>query len=248
MFLNDQIVEPCDLLLISLFLRLDCAAAHHHHSQGSLSPTFGCSLCKQEYYLSIVSERLGCTISFSECGGIEIEENWDKVKAIFLPTEKPMTTEAIAPLIATLPLELRFHLQSSFSRKFLKYFRRMIRHSQPPRSNKPSIKYRCSSLEGASFELSDFDDGNYAPTSSGNCKQNCRKSKPKSSEMLSTAELISAVDQIWNCASRSLDFFQHKSNLRHSDGIFRKRMYFVIQVGKEMAGHLPHLRRSTFPS
>lgn len=33
----------------------------------------------QEYYLSIVSDRLGCTISFSECGGIEIEENWDKV-------------------------------------------------------------------------------------------------------------------------------------------------------------------------
>ena len=33
----------------------------------------------QEFYLSIVSERLGCTISFSECGGIEIEENWDKV-------------------------------------------------------------------------------------------------------------------------------------------------------------------------
>ncbi|PHT47222.1 ATP-citrate synthase alpha chain protein 3 [Capsicum baccatum] len=32
----------------------------------------------QEYYLSIVSERLGCTISFSECGGIEIEESWDK--------------------------------------------------------------------------------------------------------------------------------------------------------------------------
>ncbi|KAG5625908.1 hypothetical protein H5410_011126 [Solanum commersonii] len=61
----------------------------------------------QEYYLSIVSERLGCTISFSECGGIEIEENWDKVKTIFLPTEKPMTLEACAPLIATLPLEVR---------------------------------------------------------------------------------------------------------------------------------------------
>ncbi|KAF3453980.1 hypothetical protein FNV43_RR04422 [Rhamnella rubrinervis] len=61
----------------------------------------------QEYYLSIVSERLGSTISFSECGGIEIEENWDKVKTIFLPTEKPMTLEACAPLIATLPLEVR---------------------------------------------------------------------------------------------------------------------------------------------
>ncbi|CAJ1870538.1 unnamed protein product [Sphenostylis stenocarpa] len=61
----------------------------------------------QEYYLSIVSERLGSTISFSECGGIDIEENWDKVKTIFLPTEKQMTPEACAPLIATLPLEIR---------------------------------------------------------------------------------------------------------------------------------------------
>jgi succinyl-CoA synthetase beta subunit len=60
----------------------------------------------QEYYLSIVSERLGCTISFSECGGIEIEENWDKVKTIFLPTEKQMTPDTCAPLIATLPLEV----------------------------------------------------------------------------------------------------------------------------------------------
>ncbi|CAA6662162.1 unnamed protein product [Spirodela intermedia] len=62
---------------------------------------------EKEFYLSIVSERLGCTISFSECGGIEIEENWDKVKTVFLPTEKPMTIEACAPLIATLPLEIR---------------------------------------------------------------------------------------------------------------------------------------------
>ncbi|EMS52533.1 ATP-citrate synthase [Triticum urartu] len=61
----------------------------------------------QEYYLSVVSERLGSTISFSECGGIEIEENWDKVKTVFLPTEKPMTPDACAPLIATLPLEAR---------------------------------------------------------------------------------------------------------------------------------------------
>ena len=64
----------------------------------------------QEYYLSILSDRLGCTISFSECGGIEIEENWDKVKTIFLPTEKTMTLDACAPLIATLPLEVSFCL------------------------------------------------------------------------------------------------------------------------------------------
>ncbi|KAB5556068.1 hypothetical protein DKX38_006977 [Salix brachista] len=64
----------------------------------------------QEFYISIVSERLGSTISFSECGGIEIEENWDKVKTIFLPTEKPMTLEACAPLIATLSLEASFKI------------------------------------------------------------------------------------------------------------------------------------------
>ena len=33
----------------------------------------------EEYYLSITSQRLGCEISFSECGGVDIEENWDKV-------------------------------------------------------------------------------------------------------------------------------------------------------------------------
>lgn len=33
-----------------------------------------------EFYINIVSERLGCSISFSECGGIDIEENWDKVR------------------------------------------------------------------------------------------------------------------------------------------------------------------------
>ncbi|KAF3784955.1 ATP-citrate synthase alpha chain protein 1 [Nymphaea thermarum] len=60
----------------------------------------------EEFYLSIVSERLGCNISFSECGGIEIEENWEKVKSIFVPTQDSLTSELCAPLVATLPLEV----------------------------------------------------------------------------------------------------------------------------------------------
>lgn len=36
---------------------------------------------EDEYYLSIVSDRLGTSLSFSECGGIDIEENWDKVSS-----------------------------------------------------------------------------------------------------------------------------------------------------------------------
>lgn len=60
-----------------------------------------------EYYLSIVSNRLGADISFSECGGIEIEENWDKVKTLFVPAESTLHHDLIAPLVATLPLEVR---------------------------------------------------------------------------------------------------------------------------------------------
>lgn len=60
-----------------------------------------------EFYLNIVSDRLGCSISFSECGGIDIEENWDKVKTIFVPTGVSFTSELCAPLVATLPLEIK---------------------------------------------------------------------------------------------------------------------------------------------
>lgn len=61
----------------------------------------------EEFYLNIVSERLGNSISFSECGGIEIEENWDKVKTIFVPTGVSLTPEVCAPLVAILPLEVK---------------------------------------------------------------------------------------------------------------------------------------------
>ncbi|GJR52801.1 ATP-citrate synthase alpha chain protein 1-like protein [Tanacetum coccineum] len=61
----------------------------------------------EEFYINIVSERLGCSISFSECGGIDIEENWDKVKTIFLPTGVSLSQEICAPLVATLPLEFK---------------------------------------------------------------------------------------------------------------------------------------------
>lgn len=64
----------------------------------------------EEFYINIVSDRLGNSISFSECGGIEIEENWDKVKTIFVPTGVSLTSELSAPLVATLPLEVIYAL------------------------------------------------------------------------------------------------------------------------------------------
>ncbi|CAA7029605.1 unnamed protein product [Microthlaspi erraticum] len=65
----------------------------------------------EEFYLNIVSDRLGCSISFSECGGIDIEENWDKVKTISVPTGSSLTAEICAPLVATLPLEIKGELE-----------------------------------------------------------------------------------------------------------------------------------------
>ncbi len=51
--------------------------------------------------------RLGNEVSFSEAGGVEIEENWDQVKTVTLPTGAPASPEALAPLTSGLPLELR---------------------------------------------------------------------------------------------------------------------------------------------
>ncbi|CAK0761088.1 ATP-citrate synthase alpha chain protein 2 [Coccomyxa viridis] len=67
---------------------------------------------KQEYYLSIQSNRLGNDISFSDAGGVEIEENWDSVKKVTLDTEQLADARALAPLLSTLPLELRPDMES----------------------------------------------------------------------------------------------------------------------------------------
>lgn len=39
---------------------------------------------KDEYYFLIVFDCFGVNVSFFECGGIDIEENWDKVKFNFV--------------------------------------------------------------------------------------------------------------------------------------------------------------------
>lgn len=61
-----------------------------------------------EFYLSITSTRNGWELSFSEAGGIHIEENWDKLRTVSLDVmDAPLQPEAVAPLISGLPLELR---------------------------------------------------------------------------------------------------------------------------------------------
>ena len=70
---------------------------------------------KQEFYMCIQSNRLGCDISFSEAGGIDIEANWDKVRVVTVPTGQDIDGNVLAPLIASLPLELRERMETFIS-------------------------------------------------------------------------------------------------------------------------------------
>jgi len=45
---------------------------------------------KDEYYLSIMSQREGDHIAFSDCGGMSVEENWDKMVHIDVPMDKTL--------------------------------------------------------------------------------------------------------------------------------------------------------------
>lgn len=64
-----------------------------------------------EFYLCIQTERLGTILRFSEHGGMDIEDNWDHVRSITIPTGELPTSDRLAPLISTLPIELRDNME-----------------------------------------------------------------------------------------------------------------------------------------
>jgi len=115
----------------------------------------------------------------------------------------------------------------------------MVGCSKPPRSDQPSIKYRSIPVKGVSFALADFVHEGYSPTLCDNRSKQCNKiSEPKSPEILSTAQLISAVGQIWDCASHSLAFFQAKKSLNYNDKDFEKEE-ILGNLGVEGNGRVP---------
>lgn len=65
----------------------------------------------QEFYMSISSLREGSEIRFSEAGGVEIEENWDKVKTVVVGTGEEVDAKSLAPLLSTLPLETKSKME-----------------------------------------------------------------------------------------------------------------------------------------
>ncbi|KAF8413174.1 hypothetical protein HHK36_001150 [Tetracentron sinense] len=91
----------------------------------------------------------------------------------------------------------------------------MASHRQPSRGDQPLIKYRWTQHKVASFEPADSCHEEDVSTLFDTHKHCSKKSGPKSSELLSTSEFVSAVGQIWDCASRPLSFFLPKANLEH---------------------------------
>ncbi|KAG6688614.1 hypothetical protein I3842_11G133700 [Carya illinoinensis] len=97
----------------------------------------------------------------------------------------------------------------------------MVGCNKPPRSDQPSIKYRSLPVEGPSYELPDFVHEGFAPAPSDK-KNNLdsQASEPKS--VVTTTQLISAVGQLWDCASRPLDVLQAKKNINYNDKNFER--------------------------
>lgn len=93
--------------------------------------------------------------------------------------------------------------------------KKMSGSSRLKRNDKPSIRYRHNPLKVASFELSDFDHVTNCITSSENDKCTPTNSEIKSSEILSTAELISAASYIWDRVSQPLSILLPKTSSRY---------------------------------
>eukprot|EP00898_Chlorokybus_atmophyticus_P000637 jgi/Chlat1/1574/Chrsp123S01832 len=76
---------------------------------------------EKELYLSIVSDRLGAKVSFSDAGGVEVEENWERMRSVVVPTDAPLTPDLLAPLVAPLPLEARSKVETFIRAAFAVY-------------------------------------------------------------------------------------------------------------------------------
>lgn len=59
---------------------------------------------RNEYYMSIQTVREGDRLSFGVCGGTDIEENWDKVRSVLVPSGEPEVESLLDPEEHVAPL------------------------------------------------------------------------------------------------------------------------------------------------
>lgn len=77
---------------------------------------------KEEYYLSLVSNREDITIYFSPSGGVDIEENWGTVKEIVVPSGTSIDSVDLGAFSAAIPDESRREKILDFIRATFKVF------------------------------------------------------------------------------------------------------------------------------
>ncbi|TQD74806.1 hypothetical protein C1H46_039643 [Malus baccata] len=116
------------------------------------------------------------------------------------------------------------------------------------KNDQPSIKYRWYPVGQASSGLPGFVHEESASAISDKVNKQCsRKLLPKPREILSTAELITAVGQIWDCASRPLGFFQPKAHSNQNDGGCQKEV-ILADIGGEGNDTAPISAKSEYLS
>lgn len=77
---------------------------------------------QDEYYVSITCTRDENVIAFSDAGGVEIEENWDKVKKIGVPVDAQIDAVSLDDLFHARMPQDKIHLISKFIRAVYKVF------------------------------------------------------------------------------------------------------------------------------
>ncbi|KAF3448567.1 hypothetical protein FNV43_RR09280 [Rhamnella rubrinervis] len=107
--------------------------------------------------------------------------------------------------------------------------------NKPLSKDKPLLKYRRNPVQTSSDVASFVCEDNVLTVSDKNDKPCSKRSEPKAPEILSTAQVISAVSKIWDCASRPLACFQSKENLKCNDLSSQEEISLGSLVGE---GHV----------
>ncbi|XP_021735815.1 uncharacterized protein LOC110702423 [Chenopodium quinoa] len=98
----------------------------------------------------------------------------------------------------------------------------MVKYYKTSSHGQQSIKFGTKPLKGPNIEIADFADGSAVQISSIDNKHARENLTLQSPEILSTSELISAVGQVWDCASRSLARYQPKASFDCSGTVCQK--------------------------
>ncbi|WJX53949.1 hypothetical protein P8452_39888 [Trifolium repens] len=95
--------------------------------------------------------------------------------------------------------------------------------NKSPKNDQHSIKYRWIQHGGASSKAADISRVDCSPPLSNNENKQCyRSSQLNPPEILTTPQLISAIGQLWDSASRPLSFLLPKENVNKDDKGFSK--------------------------